>query len=367
MQIRMEGAVGARTIFSGKTYDYFSGTGYLGLQSHPQVIAAAKKTIELFGLSSATSRGGYGENPVYDELDSEINLFFGSQRNLYFASGFLGNLILAQGLTGRYDRVFVDESSHFSVWDGLHAAGKPIHKFKHLDPEDLKGQIKIHMLAGEKPLVFSDGVFPISGEIAPINRYLELVEQYDGRVCLDDAHAAGVLGEHGRGTLEHFRIYSSRCVSTLTLSKALGGYGGVIAGTEELIDELDRNSKVYVAASPPPLPSAGASAAALRIARITPELLLKLRANVKLAREGFRGLGWQLEENDVPILCLRKREGVDLGYLKERLFERQIAVAHVTTYSSTPEGGAIRIAISASHSMEQIDNLIHAIKEVINQ
>jgi 8-amino-7-oxononanoate synthase len=149
------------------------------------------------------------------------------------------------------------------------------------------------------------------------------------------------------------------------LSKALGGYGGVIADTTALIQELDEHSKVYGAASPPPLAAAGASAEALRIARTHPELRKMLWQKVKFCRQGLRDLGWELEETPVPIVCLRTRTGVDLALLKERLFEKKIAVAHVKNYSSTPQGGAIRIAIFATHSQEQIERLLFTLQRAL--
>jgi len=192
-----------------------------------------------------------------------------------------------------------------------------------------------------------------------------LLEEYDGWLALDDAHATGVMGENGRGTLDFYQVQHPRCIASHTLSKALGGYGGVIAGSTELIDILDRNSKVYVAASPPPLVAAAAAAKAVEIARTHPEMRLKLRKNIAHARQGIRELGWDLNELPIPITCLRARPGIDLGELKNGLFERNIYTAHVTRYSSTPPGGALRIAIFATHSEEQIDRLITGIKELI--
>jgi 8-amino-7-oxononanoate synthase len=361
----MEGPVGARTVFNGIEYDYFSGTGYLGLQNHPEVVRAAQDAIQKYGLSTGTSRGGYGEHPLFDQLEVEIRAFFGVSGCLYFSSGYLGNIILTQGLTNEYERFFIDSSSHFSVFDGARSGGKPLHLFAHLDAGDLRHQIEKYLNPGERPLIYTDGVFPISGETAPIPEYLEIAERHNGRVCLDDAHAAGVLGSNGRGTLEKFGISSPRCIGAATLSKALGGFGGIITGTTEQINELEKNSKVTVAASPPPLAAVAASAAALRIARTQPELREMLRRNVLHCRQGLRELGWEMEESTVPILCLRVRAGMDLVKIRDGLFKQRIAVAHVKTYSSTPEGGALRIAIFATHTEIQIERLLTCIKQLI--
>lgn len=356
---RFQSPVGARVTIGGRERDYFSGTGYLCLHSHPAVLQAAVDCLQRFGLSTATSRGGYGEHAVYDELDAAINQFFGTERNLYYASGYLGAGILAQGLHERYERVFIDEGAHFSVFDAARASGRPVHNFAHLQPADLAVQVSTELKPGERPLVLSDGLFPISGEIAPAAELLAVIEPYDGLLALDDAHAGGVLGEHGRGTLEYCQVNSPRCYAAMTLSKALGGYGGLVAGTAGQIDELERLSHVYTAASPPPLAVAAASATALRIADQEPERRTRLRANVKRARAGLRRLAWpDLPESPSPIVCLGAKPGLALARIKDGLFERGICVAHVTRYSSTPTGGALRVAIFSEHSTEQIDRLI---------
>jgi 8-amino-7-oxononanoate synthase len=346
-------------VIAGQERDYFSGTGYLGLHNHASVRAAAVEAIERFGMSTATSRGGYGEHPLYTRLETEARDFFACEEVLYYPSGYFTALLLAQGLRQRYERAFVDESSHYSVFDGLNAAGKPLHTFRHLDPAALRAALRAELRPGERPLVFSDGIFPISGEIPPLPAYCALLDEFEGGLlALDDAHAAGVLGAHGRGTFEHFDLTDPRCISGATLSKALGGYGGILPASASFLAEINRSAKVYSGASPPPLPVAAASAAALHVARSEPGRLASLRANVRQARAGLRGLGWDLEDSPSPILCLRLRPGLDLAQLKARLFERGVCVAHVTAYSSTPPGGCLRVAIFATHTPAQIERLI---------
>lgn len=365
----MESPVAARTFINGRWRDYFAGCSYLGLQSHPGLLEAAADALRRYGLGTATSRGGYGEHPLYREVEEAAAAYWEAERAVYYVTAYLGNAVLAQGLAGEYDRIFVDEAGHYSVWDGARTAGAPLHPFRHLDPADLADQLRRHLKPGERPLVFSDGVFPISGEIAPVPAYLDALAPYDGALlCLDDAHATGVLGAHGRGTIEHWgadgrtgpRLYAAH-----TLSKALGSHGGVIAGDAALIERLNARARALVATSPSPLPAAGAAAWALRFMRTDTELRSRLRANVAAARAGLRRLGWPLPDSPVPILCLRARPGVDLGRLRDELFARDICVAHVTSYSSTPPGGALRIAIFATHTPEQIERLISEIARLL--
>ena len=225
LSLRMESPFGAQANFNGKEYDYFSGTGYLGLQSHPAVIHAAKKVLEKYGFSTATSRGSYGEHPVYDELEKQASAFFGSEKVLYFASGYMGVSILTQVTSLQFDHIFIDSQAHFSLWDAAQSTNKAITPFHHLSPERLEECILYESLQNERPLVLSDAVFPISGEIAPLPQYLEIVKKYQGVVYLDEAHSVGVLGAHGRGITEYYEIDDDSCRTSGTLAKALGGYG----------------------------------------------------------------------------------------------------------------------------------------------
>lgn len=365
MNIRMESIVAARTTFNGREYDYFSGTGYLGLQSHPAVLRAAQEAIQRYGLTTATSRGGYGEHPLYDELERQACAYFGTEKMVYFASGYLGTAVLTQAISYPNDHIFIDSSSHFSLWDAAQATNKPITPFHHCSADSLAENLHRELLTNERPLVLSDGVFPVSGEIAPLPEYLTLVKPYNGLVFVDDAHAAGVLGENGRGTPEYFGIKNDRCQTSTTLSKALGGYGGVICGSADWIENIDRNARVCVGASPPPLAIAAASARALEIARTTPQLRQQLWENVLLARHSLCELGWDLPDTRVPIICLNARSGINLERLRVGLFKQGIAVSHVRSYTSTPPGGALRIAIFASHTAHQITRLVEELRRLL--
>lgn len=361
--LEMQSRIGACAIVNGRACDYYGGTGYLGLQTHPDLVRAAQDALTQYGISTAAGiRLGH---PIYDQVTREAVAFFGAERALYFASGYLGALILAQGLSEQYDHILIDESAHYSVRDGARSTGKPMTTFRHLDANDLAEACRRELKPGERPLVLSDGVFPSTGEIAPAPAYLRVAEMYEGLVCLDDAHAVGVLGEHGRGTFEYFKIESARGHSTCTLSKAFGAYGGLIAGNAAFIETLERHARLYRAATPPPLPIAAAGARALAMQRADGSLRQQLGRNVAQARDGLRSLGWEIEDTPVPIICLRKRPGLDLAQLQAQLFERGILVAHVTDYSSAPEGGAIRIAIFTTHTPDQIDRLIRAVRTLI--
>ena len=361
---QIQSPIGPRVTIDGREVDYFCGTGYLCLQSHPEVISAAGDALRKYGLSTAASRGGFGEHPVYGELEKQTCLYFDAGKALFFPSGYMGMGILLQTETTANDHIFIDSGAHYSLWDAAQASTKITTVFRHRSPEDLAEKIHNELQPGERPLVISDAVFPVSGEIAPIPDYLSIIEPYHCRVFLDDAHGVGVLGEHGRGILDYFNLTAENVKTSGTLAKALGGYGGIIAGPAEWIDRVDQNSGVLTGASPLPLVTAAASAKALEIARTNPALRGQLHANVKQARDGLRSIGWELEDIPVPIICLPAGEDFSPGFVCSRLFEQGIAVDHVRNYTSTPSGGALRVAICARQSAEQIDRLVDAIQKL---
>src|SRR5258708_3246718 len=197
----MQSAPGAEAIFDGRRYLYFAGTGYLGLQGHPDVLRAAADAVYQYGISSATSRTGFGNNPPTLEVEERAAAYFGQEAAFYYISGYVGNSILALWLRDQFDVAFLDELAHYSVIEGLAMAQRPVITFRHCDAGDLAAKLAAHLQPGQRPLVMSDGVFPSLGHIAPIPAYAAALARYPGGlICLDDAHGGGAIGAAGRGT-----------------------------------------------------------------------------------------------------------------------------------------------------------------------
>jgi len=363
----MQSPPGPRTVFNGREMDYFCGCGYFGLQGHPELIESACQAARQYGIACSTSRNGHGNNPILLGLEEAAARFFQQEAALYYVSGYLGNMILLRGLADEYDAIFMDESSHYSVTDAVALTGKPCYRFAHRSADDLKAQLAAHLKPAQRPLVISDGIFPITGEVAPVNDYLEVLADYDGyRVCVDDAHALGAIGEQGRGTYEYLGLERGENLYCCgTLSKAFGGHGGIITGPAEFIEGLRRDSSIYRASSGVPNPAAAASTRALEIVGRSPELRRRLWDNVALLKDELCRMGFQLPDNPVPIVLLHSMPGTDLKGLAEALFAKDIVVSHRNeqAYTGVPAGGAIRIAVFATHTREQILRLsreIHA-------
>ncbi len=365
---RMESAPGPKTVIDGREILYFAGTGYFAFQGHPEIVKAACEAVQKYGIGTATSRMVYGNNPILLEVEERAARFFESESALYYVSGYLGNAILLQGLAPQYDLIFVDAESHYSVRDGASIANKPIISFAHCDAEDLAMRLSSELKPSQRPLVICDGIFPVSGELSPLDDYVRVLDNFDNAlICVDDAHATGVIGEKGQGSFEYCGVRGEMRYSSGTLSKAFGGHGGIIAGKQDFIELLRTGSHIPYASSAVPAPAAAATAKALEILMARPEIRQQLWDNVFYAKNAFRKLGFDdIPDNPIPIICLSSKY-LDLEGLQKQLFDKGIAALYVPggSYSSVPEAGAIRIAIFSAHTKDQIDHLVTEMKGLL--
>jgi len=368
----MESEPDTKTIINKKMVDYFSGCSYYGFQVHPEVVRAACDAVNRYGISSATTSAVYGNNPVLLDLEKNAVQFFESEAVLYYASGCFGGSILLEGLRNEYDVIFTDNESHYSVKKAASSVHQPVITFEHMQAEDLRQKIRQHLKPSQRPLIICDGIFPISGEISPLPEYKEVLEGIeDAVICVDDAHATGVIGKKGHGTFEYFGMEGEKLYSCGTSSKALGGHGGIIAGDVEFIKKLKEKSPLANTCSPVPNPAAAATAKAFDILHNNPGLRKQLWDNVIYAKNGLQNLGFAVDDSPVPIICLYteagKDKGIDFETLQLELFKKDIAVTYVPpgAYTSVPPNGAVRISLFAAHTRSQIDHLIEEIKHLI--
>jgi len=359
----MESAPGPETVINGRRVLYFGGTGYFALHGHPECIEAGVAAFRKYGCHSATSRTGFGNTPVQIELERKIAEYFGTEDSIHFVSGYLDNLFLVQALRERIGAIFIDDTAHFSIRDAVYSALKPVHTFKHRDPEDLTRQLKARLKAGDVPLVMTDGIFPTFGLIAPVPELAKILEPYQGYLCIDDSHSVGVLGPNGRGTYEHFGISSERCLYAGTMSKAFGGHGGFIPASKAFIDHIKATCGAYPGATPSPTPAMAASIKGLEIVGREPERRERLRRNVTRMKSGLRTMGFETNDNPVPIATWALKSAGDMKRVQAELFDRGIAVA-LSKYVGAPAGGVLRASIFSEHTPAQIDRLLDELKRL---
>jgi 8-amino-7-oxononanoate synthase len=360
----IESPVGPRVRIGGREVDYFCGTSYFGLHGHPEVIAAACAAAQRYGVGAATAL----RTPAHVELEERLCRFLDVETVAHIASGYLAPLVLLQALAHDYDVAFADSASHYGVLDALRATGKDIVPFRHLDPDDLARQLLAHAHRSARPLVITDGVFPSTGAIAPLADYSVVLDRYPGSLlCIDDAHALGVIGADGRGSFEYHGIHRDGAYSCGTLSKAFGGAGGIVPGDRTLGEKIRKLSRIPLGASASSVPAAAASAAGVRLLALHPEMRRALWGNVGRLRDSLRGLGFGLPASPVPIISLSGRSGLDLRRVHAALAGDGIAVLHVPPcgYSDAPDVESLRIAVFSTHSQEQIDRLADSIRRAL--
>lgn len=369
MPSEMHSPPGAEATIDGRRYLYFAGTAYLGLQGHPAVIEAACDAARRYGLGSATTRAWFGTMPPVSQVEQLAARYFDADDAFYFASGYLTNHLLVQALADSVDAVFVDQHAHYCVGEAARLTGKPVTTFAHRMADDLARQLK-RLPAQARPLVLSDGVFSVQGTLAPVPDYLRVLASYPGaRLVLDDAHGLGVLGANGRGTFEHFGIApvntpAATCWFGGTLSKALGGFGGIVAGSPAFVDTLKR-LPMFAGASAPAAPAAAGSARALQIVLEEPALRQRLRENVALVRHGLSGLGLPVPESPTPIVCLELDSAEQMRRVQATLAERGIMIAYAASYSGVGPKGALRLAVCALHTPAMIEQLVDEFRRVL--
>ncbi len=369
----MHGAPGRRNTIDNGEYLYFCGTGYLGLQNHPRLIQASCEAARQYGMGTATSRTGYGTAPPVAEVEKKSAQFWEAEDAFYFASGYLGNQVVLSVLAKSAGVVLLDEHSHYSIIDACKSSGLPVVRFAHNDTQALQEALRANAEPGNAPLVMCDGVFATSGEIVPIREYIEVLQEYDGAMlCLDECHAYGVLGETGRGVYQQYGIALSRVNQSLsdldppsgtrlyslgTLSKAFGGYGGIVAGSRSFIEEARNSSRYFSGASAPPTPVAAASAAALEIVAATPELVTHLQHNARSLRQRLRSLGLEVDDIPTPVVGLSIGDENNMRRIQQGMADDGVLIAYAREYSGLGPCGGLRIAVFATHTEADLRDL----------
>lgn len=359
----MEGPAGPVVTFRGKKYLYFAGTGYYSLQSDIRLLEAANKTSREFGTGSATSRILAGTTPPLLEIEEKIASFFGTEAAAFLPSGYLSNLAGLKALSEMdlFDVIFLDEGSHYSLSDGAACLDKPLKTFKHCSLEDLKLKLTTASEQRLRPLIATDGLFPVLAKLAPLDHYLDLMEKHNGLVWIDDAHGVGILGEQGKGCFEHFGLNSPRLYMGATLSKAFGAYGGIIPGDSKFISRV-KSGNVLTGSSPPMNAAIGAGLKGLEVVKENPEMRQKLWKNARYLKLSLQSLDLPVENNVLPIVAFKSGHAAQMEEIQNKLFEDGFYIQYAKYQGAGPEG-VLRIVVCSRHSEEDMDRLLSSLKK----
>ncbi len=347
----------------GKQFLDFSSNNYLGFANNPKLKAAAIEAVQTWGVGSGASRLLSGNLRLYEMLEEKIAAMKSCENALVFNSGYTANIGILSALIGKKDLVLLDRLNHASLIDGVKLSEGSLRVYRHKDMMQL-ARLLSQRLAGQKAMIVTDGVFSMDGDIAPLPEIVALADQYDALIYLDDAHATGVLGEHGRGTCAHFHLHSDRVIQMGTLSKALGCFGAFVAGSDLLISYLVNKARalIYTTALPPSV--LATAIAALILTEEEAEHREKLWVNTNAFRKSVMALGYNTCGSETPIVPLFIGEADKAVAFSKRLMEEGIYVPAIRP-PTVPKGQSrLRITLMSTHTKEQIDFLILKLKEI---
>jgi len=355
---------GAWLVVDGKQVLNFCSNNYLGLANHPDIVAAAQKATKEMGVGPAAVRSIAGTMSLHVELEKRLAAFKGVEAAITFQSGFTANLATIPALVGKEDVIFSDRLNHASIIDGCRLSGAKIIAYEHNDPQSLEEQIKANLSQFRRALVVTDGVFSMDGDIAPLPAIYEVTKKYNLLLMVDDAHGEGVLGQGGRGIVDHFGLHGKVDVEVGTLSKAFGVVGGVVAGNAAIIEWLRQRGRPFLFSSAVTVPDAAACLAAIDLLEDSTQLVDKLWANAKYFKAEMKTLGFNTGVSETPITPVMLGEAPLAQQFSRELFEQGV-FAMALGYPTVPQGKArIRVMISAAHSTDDLDKGLAAFQIV---
>jgi glycine C-acetyltransferase len=354
----------AIAVAGGKQVLNFCANNYLGLSSHPAVIEGARKALDSHGYGMSSVRFICGTQDLHKRLEAAISQFLGTEDTILYSSCFDANGGLFETLFGPEDVIISDELNHASIIDGVRLSKAERLRYKNAD----MGELEQHLRATQgkrRRVIATDGVFSMDGNIAPLDKICDLAERYNALVMVDDSHASGFIGKHGRGTPEHCGVEGRVDIITSTLGKALGGAsGGFTSGRREIIAYLRQRSRPYLFSNTLPPVIAGAALACLGLISQTTALRDKLEANTRYFREKMTAAGFNIKPGVHPIAPIMLGDARLAADMARDMLEEGIYVVGFS-YPVVPKGAArIRVQISAAHEREHLDRAIAAFIKV---
>ena len=362
----IEEANDTEVIIDGRKILMFGSNSYLGLTNHPKVKESAKKAIDQYGTSCSGSRFLNGTSKLHIELEEKIARFVRKEAALVFTTGFQTNLGILSALTGRTGILILDELNHASIIEGSRLSFSRVLKFRHNDMDDL-AKIVSGLPYDQVKMIVVDGIFSMEGDICNLPEITMLSQKYNSMVMVDDAHAFGVLGDHGRGTADNFNLNSEVDIIMSTFSKSLASVGGFAASTKEIINYIKHTSRPMIFSASIPPSGAAAALAALEIMESEPERLQNLWANTEYLSSHLKQLGFTLAHTESPIIPIYIRDN-DLTFkFNQRLFEKGIFANPVVSPAVKNDSALIRMSVMATHTKYQLDTVIEKLREVARE
>jgi glycine C-acetyltransferase len=370
----MTGAQAVHTVVDGRPVISLSSNNYLGLTTHPRLVEAAERAVRELGVGTGAVRTIAGDTELLEELERRLADFKHVEAVLTLQSGLTANSGTIPAITGEGDLIVSDELNHASIIDGVRLSKADRAVYAHRDVDALADVLRAAREKGRPQgggsgayghiLVITDGVFSMDGDIAPLPGICDVAERYEAAVFVDDAHASGVLGQNGRGTIDHFGLHGRVDIQVGTLSKAIGVQGGYIAGRSHLKDYLTQRCRPLLFSTSQPPAVAAACIAAIDVLENEPERIKRLWENTRFFKTALLGLGFDTGVSETPITPVIVGAAEVAQRLAERLFEEGVFATSVV-YPTVPlDRARIRTIVTSEHTREDLDACLAAFEKV---
>jgi len=350
-------------VYDGKPMLSFCSNDYLGLASDKRVAKSFQQAVDKYGVGSGAAHLINGHTNAHHALEEEIAEFTGRERALLFSTGYMANLGVVSALLNRGDVVIADKLVHASLIDAAKLSEAKLLRYQHVNIDSLKMRLESHQ--ANKKIIMTDGVFSMDGDIAPLPEIVKKVKSNNSAIMVDDAHGFGVLGNHGRGCIEHFNCNKDIDILMGTLGKAFGTFGAFIAGSEALIETLIQASRSYIFTTAMPAAIAEATRTSLKILQNENHRREKCQALIKQFRQAGKQLGLELVESPTPIQPIIVGSAEKAVAMSNQLAEQGILVSAIRP-PTVPDGTArLRVTFSAAHTEQQVDKLLCGLESLM--
>jgi glycine C-acetyltransferase len=353
----------AHTTIDRRSVVNLSSNNYLGLTTHPRLRAQAIKAIEEYGVGTGSVRTIAGTMDIHMELERRLAEFKQVEKVVVFQSGFAANAGTVSAILTKDDVVISDELNHASIIDGCRLSRATIKVFPHKDADAARRVIK-ELPATQRKLLITDGVFSMDGDVGPLPALCEVAEETGCIMMVDDAHASGVFGRNGRGTVDHFNMHGRVDIQVGTLSKAIGALGGYVAGNTNLIEFLYHRARPFLFSTSHPPAVVLACIAAIDVLMEEPEIIERLWENTRFFKQGLQRLGFDTGMSESPITPVIAGEGAKAMLLSDKLFERGVFAQGIAYPTVARDKARVRTIVTATHTREDLQFALDAFEAV---
>jgi glycine C-acetyltransferase len=343
----------AKTVVDGKTAVNLSSNNYLGLTTHPRLRAKAIEAIERFGVGTGSVRTIAGTMAMHIELERRLAEFKQTDAVVVFQSGFTANAGTVSAILSKEDVIISDALNHASIIDGCRLSRAAIKVFPHKDADAARDILR-DLMPGQRKLLITDGVFSMDGDLGPLPALCDLAEEYGAIMMVDDAHASGVFGRNGRGTVDHFGMHGRVDIQVGTLSKAIGALGGYVAGSQSLIDFLHHRARPFLFSTSHPPSVVATCMAAIELLLDEPQIIDRLWDNTRFFKAGLAAMGFNTGISESPITPVIVGDSALAMKLSDRLFDEGVFAQGIAFPTVARDAARVRTIVTATHTTDEL-------------